>query len=54
MTQFQQVHEVILGRPLVKAAFRRRITSLVEETGRYAGEAGHRPALLFRVLRQLP
>ena len=54
LTQLQQVHEVILGRPLVKAAFRRRIMSLVEETGRYAEGAGHRPALLFRAARQLP
>ncbi|MCI8654018.1 MAG: NUDIX hydrolase [Angelakisella sp.] len=48
LTQLQQVYEVILGRQLPKAAFRRKLAPLVEETGSYAGKAGHRPALLFR------
>ena len=51
LTQLQQVYEVILGRPLLKAAFRRKIAPLVEETGRFAERAGHRPALLFRVAK---
>lgn len=54
LTQLQQVHEVILGRPLLKAAFRRRIAPLVEETGRFAERGGHRPALLFREARRMP
>ena len=52
LTQLQQVYEVILGRELAKAAFRRKIGPLVEETGRYGEKAGHRPALLFRAARR--
>lgn len=48
LTRLQQVYEVILGRPLAKAAFRRKIAPLVRETGLYEDGPGHRPALLFR------
>lgn len=48
LTELQQVYEVILGKQLLKAAFRRKIAHLVEETERYTENAGHRPSQLFR------
>ncbi|HIT18616.1 MAG TPA: NUDIX hydrolase [Candidatus Fimivivens faecavium] len=48
LTELQQVYEVILGRPLLKAAFRRKIAPLVRETNRYTENAGHRPSRLYR------
>lgn len=48
LTELQQVYEVILGKPLLKAAFRRKIKDLVKETGEYTENAGHRPSQLFR------
>lgn len=48
LTELQQVYEVILGKPLLKAAFRRKINDLVQETGQYTESAGHRPSQLFR------
>lgn len=47
LTELQQVYEVILGRPLLKAAFRRKVKGLVRETGEYTENAGHRPSQLF-------
>ena len=48
LTQLQQVYEVILQRPLLKAAFRRKIAHLVSGTEEYTENAGHRPSRLFR------
>lgn len=48
LTGLQQVYEVVLGRPLAKAAFRKKIAPLVEETEEYSERAGHRPARLYR------
>lgn len=48
LTQLQQVYEVILGRPLLKAAFRRKVAHLVEETDSFTEKEGHRPSRLFR------
>lgn len=47
LTELQQVYEMVLGRPLIKAAFRRKIKPLVTETGEYTERAGHRPSQLF-------
>ena len=47
LTELQQVYETILGRSLYKAAFRRKIKDLVEETDQYSIDKGHRPAKLF-------
>ena len=47
LTELQQVYETILGRSLYKAAFRRKIKDLVEETDQYTIDKGHRPAKLF-------
>lgn len=48
LTELQQVYEVILGKELLKAAFRRKIANLVEETENYTENAGHRPSRLFQ------
>ena len=48
LTQLQQAYEVILGKTLLKPAFRRKIAELVEETNHYTENEGHRPSRLFR------
>lgn len=48
LTELQQVYEVILDKPLLKAAFRRKIAPLVCETNEYAEMAGHRPSKLYK------
>lgn len=48
LTGLQQVYEVILGRHLLKAAFRRKAAALVEETGFFTENEGHRPSRLYR------
>jgi hypothetical protein len=47
LTELQQVYEAILGKPLFKAAFRRKIIDLVQETGQYTSDKGHRPAKIY-------
>lgn len=48
LTQLQQVYEVITDKTLLKAAFRRKIASLVVETDSYTKKEGHRPSRLYR------
>ncbi len=48
LTQLQQVYEVIWGKTLLKAAFRRKVAGLVEETDSYTRNEGHRPSRLYR------
>lgn len=48
LTQLQQVHETVCGIKLLTPAFRRRISSYVQETGESTSEDGHRPAKLYR------
>jgi len=48
LSELQQVYETILGNPLLKAAFRRKIAYLVEETSDSTSNKGHRPAKLYR------
>jgi len=52
LTELQQVYEVIIDRELLKAAFRRKIADLVEETDHYTENAGHRPSRLYRRSRE--
>ena len=47
LTELQQVYESILGKSLFKAAFRRKIIDIVQETDQYTSEKGHRPAKLY-------
>ena len=48
LTELQKVYEVILGKELLAAAFRRKIANMVIETEQYTRDAGHRPSQLFR------
>jgi len=48
LTQFQNVVEQVLDRPLLSANFRRKIADIVEETEVTVEGEGHRPAKLFR------
>lgn len=48
LTQLQQVYEIILDKPFLKAAFRRKIAPLVEETDSFTEKEGHRPSRLYR------
>lgn len=48
LTELQQVYEVILDKELLKAAFRRKIAHLVQETDHYTEKDGHRPSRLYQ------
>ncbi|WP_289140629.1 NUDIX hydrolase [uncultured Brevibacillus sp.] len=48
LTELQQVYEVILGKELLAAAFRRKVADKVIETNQYRKHAGHRPSKYFR------
>lgn len=48
LTELQQVYEVILGKELIKAPFRRKYSCLAEPTDKITKDAGHRPSKLFR------
>jgi ADP-ribose pyrophosphatase YjhB (NUDIX family) len=47
LTELQQAYEAILGKQLFKAAFRRKIIDLVQETDQYTSDKGHRPAKIY-------
>ena len=53
LSELQQVYELILGEPLDKRNFRKRILSLglVRETGKERTEGAHRPAKLYVAVR---
>ncbi len=48
LTQLQNVFEIVLGRELLTANFRRKIADYVVETDIILEGAGHRPAKLFK------
>ncbi len=49
LTELQQVYEIILGTPLIKAPFRRKYGELLaESTEMQTSDAGHRPSRLFK------
>lgn len=48
LSELQQVYEVILGKELLAAAFRRKLASMVTETNEFTKDAGHRPSKLYR------
>ena len=43
----QQVYEILLDKPLLKANFRRKIADMVIETDEYEENTGHRPSKLY-------
>lgn len=54
LMELQSVHETILGRPVNKDSFRRRMLASgeLEATGRKQQNVGHRPAELYRFARR--
>lgn len=56
LTQMQRVYEAILGEPLDKRNFRRRVEGLaiVKETGQTAKQGAHRPAMLYEFVSREP
>ncbi|WP_079909533.1 NUDIX domain-containing protein [Paenibacillus sp. 32352] len=48
LSELQQVYEVVLGKELLAAAFRRKIAPMVVETNESTKDAGHRPSKLYR------
>lgn len=48
LTKLQQVYEILLDKPLLKANFRRKIADMVIETEEYEENAGHRPSKLYK------
>ncbi|MFS0870796.1 NUDIX hydrolase [Paenibacillus xylanilyticus] len=49
LTALQKVYEIISGKKLLAAAFRRKIADWVIETGEFTGHAGHRPSRLYKL-----
>jgi 8-oxo-dGTP diphosphatase len=56
LTRMQQVYEAILGEPLDKRNFRRRVVGLgiIKETGQYEMVGAHRPAMLYEFTSREP
>ena len=48
LTQLQQVYEILLDKPLLKANFRRKIADMVIETDQQEENIGHRPSRLYK------
>ena len=48
LRELQQIHESVLDTKLLVPAFRRKVALLVEDTGEMTGDAGHRPAVLYK------
>ena len=56
MTEMQRVYEAILGEPIDKRNFRRRVEGLgiVKGTGQLTKAGAHRPAMLYEFTRREP
>jgi 8-oxo-dGTP diphosphatase len=56
LSRMQQVYEAILGEPIDKRNFRRRVVGLgiIRETGRLAKAGAHRPAMLYEFTSREP
>ena len=48
LSQLQRVYEILLGKHLYKANFRRRVAPLIEETERMTSGDAHRPSRIYR------
>lgn len=49
LPQLQKVYEILLGKKLYKANFRRKVSPMLTETGEYTCGDSHRPSMLYRV-----
>lgn len=56
LTEMQRVYEAILGEPLDKRNFRKRVVGLgiVRETGQLTKQGAHRPAMLYEFTSRRP
>jgi ADP-ribose pyrophosphatase YjhB (NUDIX family) len=48
LTQLQQIHEAVLEKRLLSAAFRRKVEPYLEATDYMTSDEGHRPSRLYR------
>ncbi len=48
LPELQRVYEIILGKPLFKANFRKKVAPMIEETDRYTSGDAHRPSRYYR------
>lgn len=49
LPQLQRVYEILLGKPLYKANFRKKIAPMVEQTERSTAGDAHRPSKYYRL-----
>ncbi len=49
LPQLQKVYEILLGKTLYKANFRKKIADMVQETDRYTSGDAHRPSRYYRL-----
>ncbi len=49
--QLQRVYEILLGKPLYKANFRRKISPLIEDTNKMTSGDAHRPSKYYKLRR---
>ena len=49
LPELQKVYEILLGKPLYKAGFRRRVQPMIEETDRMTSGDAHRPSKYYRL-----
>lgn len=49
LPQLQRVYEILLGKPLYKANFRKWIAPMIEETERMETGGAHRPSRIYRL-----
>ncbi len=49
LPQLQRVYEILMGKPLYKANFRKKIAPMVEETDRSTSGDAHRPSKFYRL-----
>lgn len=47
LPQLQKIYEILLGKELFKANFRKSIQNLVVDTGRFRKEGAHRPSKIY-------
>lgn len=52
LPQLQRVYEILLGRTLYKANFRRQAAALIEETDRMTSGQAHRPSRLYTTRKE--
>ncbi|MDY5576646.1 MAG: NUDIX domain-containing protein [Lachnospiraceae bacterium] len=49
LPQLQRIYEIILGHPLYKANFRKKISEMICQTDRYTSGNAHRPSQYYRL-----